>query len=210
MLAGVILTHNRPTELAAAVAALQGQVDKLLVIDNASEPRATADGAELLWIPDQPPNLAALWRRGLEWADGAEHVALVCDDVAVPGGWVQTVVAAMQRTGAVAGSTHAVHDPGHDTVRTAPDGDIFGRMAGAAFILARPSPVWPDPAMAWWWCDTDIDWQARHNGGTVIAAGPVAHNSLPNDWTMRRPELAARTGEDRAAFAAKWGGGCPW
>jgi hypothetical protein len=208
MLAAVVLTHNRPAELAACVQALAGQVDRLLVIDNASDPPAQV-AAELLMVPDQPPNLAQLWQRGLDWAEGTEHVALVCDDVTVPAGWVGIVVAAMSRCGAAAGSTHAIQDPGHDTVKTAPDGDIFGRMCGAAFILARPSPVTPDPAMAWWWCDTDIDWQARHNGGTVIAAGPVAHNSLPNDWTQRRPELAEQAGRDRAAFAAKWSG-CPW
>lgn len=210
MLAAVILTHNRPDDLATAVAALAPQVDRLLVIDNASTPPAQVpDGCTLLTVPDQPPNLALLWRRGLDWAAGAQHVALVCDDVTVPDGWANLVVTAMARTGAVAGSTHNLTDQGHDVVKVAPDSDIFGRMCGAAFILARPSPVAPDPGMAWWWCDTDIDWQARANGGTVIAAGPVAHNRHPNDWTTRRPELAEQAGRDRAAFAAKWSS-CPW
>ncbi len=38
--AAVILTHNRPELLAACVGAIRGQVDTVLVVDNASAPPA--------------------------------------------------------------------------------------------------------------------------------------------------------------------------
>ncbi len=210
---GMVPTHNRPELLAACIAALRPQVDRLLIMDNASDPPARIprqDGVGIIRHPDQPPNMPVMWRLALTWAAelGATYLACVCDDVEVPVGWIQAVVSAMDATGAAAGSTHAAQPVPYLIVKTVPDSDLWGRMCPAAFIL-RVGTVVPDPSMAWWWCDTDLDWQARANGGMVIAPGPSAINSQPNYWTVRRPELAAQAGADGLTFAAKWGGR-PW
>lgn len=217
----IVLTHNRPEMLARCVTAIAAQVGMVLVVDNASDPPATTPtevgNAVLIHDPGQPPNLARLWNRGLDaithWVDvaGAARwdVALLCDDAITPAGWVDAVSATMRRSAAAAGCTHAIHPVGTPLVKTAPDGDLPNRMTGWAFVLRGEAGLRADESMAWWWCDTDLDWQARHAGGMVIAPGPVVPNERPNDYTYSVPGLAERAGRDRQAFAAKWGS-APW
>ena len=65
----IVLTHNRPELLRQCIDAIEPQANLVLVIDNASDPPATYTGTstkvKVLHVPDQPPNLAALWNRGL-------------------------------------------------------------------------------------------------------------------------------------------------
>ena len=94
-------------------------------------------------------------------------------------------------------------------VKTVPDGDIMNRMPGWAFVLNPDSGVRPDPAMAWWWLDTDMEWQARAAGGMVMVGGFPVHNIHPNEYTYSRDWAGERIGRDRIAFEAKWGH-VPW
>lgn len=74
----VILTHNRPDALKLTAAATAGQVNRMLIIDNASDPLVRfGDFASPDWPPDytsvwrvtkQPPNLSEMWGLGLRWA----------------------------------------------------------------------------------------------------------------------------------------------
>lgn len=216
----IILTHNRPELLAACVASVHDQVDMVMIIDNASDPPATVtgdyDNVVVVHDPTQPPNLARLWNRGFHAVamHRPPHVhrwdlAVLCDDVEVPPGWVHQVATTMRTHGAIAGATH-----GHTPVTTpilkqAPDTDIHNRMPGQAFILAGEAGLRADETMHWWWCDTDLDQQARLAGGMVISPGPVVHNIRPNDFTYAVPGLAERAAQDRVAFADKWGT-VPW
>jgi hypothetical protein len=139
-------------------------------------------------------------------------VAFLCDDALPPAGWFDAVVGAMRETGAAAGSSDPFGGRGAPTLKTAPDGDIIGRMIGWAFVLDMTRGILPDPAMAWWWGDTDIDWQARAAGGTVmLKGGPemVVPNQAPNEFLLTVPGLGEQTGRDRAAFVAKHGS-APW
>lgn len=214
----VILTHNRPELLRQTWQAIGPQVDMVIIMDNASDPPVNYQQYHALeWktavvtVPDQPPNLARLWGHGIKLAEtirqaGDEeledgfYVAMLCDDVLIPDGWFKAVTDVMTLTGAVVGCS------GHGTrVKTEPDSNLVERMPGHAWILDPVSTVRPDESMAWWWCDTDIDWQARKSGGMVMVDGYAVHNVHPNDWTVRRPELAEQAGQDGLTFVAKWG-----
>ena len=213
----IILTHNRPELLRQCLDAIQPQVDRVLVIDNASSPRADAKGVKgaVMYVPDQPPNLSDLWNRGfrwIEWSPGrAEQwdVAMLCDDVIVPEGWFHAVSSCMRELGATAGCTHSWHPVTTPILKKEPDGDIYNRMQGSAFVLAGEVGLRADESMHWWWCDTDLDFMARLKGGMVIAPGLTAHNIHPNDFTNNVPGLAEQAGRDGQTFAAKWGGR-PW
>jgi hypothetical protein len=224
----VVLTHDRPDLLRRCVAAAAPQVDVLLVIDNASAPPVDVDklradtgqrNVDLIAVPEQPPNLARLWNIGLAVArhaagdtandPGAWDVALLCDDAILPAGWFTAVSTWMRVHGAAAGSTHSITPVCAPIVKTAPDGDIVNRMCGWAFLLRGEAGLRADESMHWWFCDTDLDWQARAAGGMVIAPGPVVANERPNDFTSTVPGLAERAGQDREAFVAKWGS-APW
>lgn len=207
----MVLTHNRPEMLRECVDAITPQVDVVLVIDNASDPPVELDDTAVMYVPDQPPNLAHLWNLGFEFirlwiADENEYdVAVLCDDVVAPPGWFDAVAGCVRALNFVAGSTHQLTPVTVPIIKTTPDHDIMNRMQGSAFVIAGEKNIRADENMHWWWQDTDIDWQARTAGGVVIAPGPVAHNRLPNDYTAQKPELYARIGEDAAAFRAKWG-----
>jgi glycosyltransferase involved in cell wall biosynthesis len=208
--AAVILTHNRPELLAQTVGAVAPQVDRVIVIDNASDPPVDLAGliglpAALLLIPvpDQPPNLAALWQRGIDTAErlGERYVAFLCDDAPPPEGWFAAVVAGMESTGAVIGCSGG----SQIWVKTEPDSDIMRRMPGHAFVLDLNSGVRPDQSMHWWWCDTDLDFQGRKAGGMVTVEGFYVHNVHPNEFTASRPWAGERIHHDSMAFDAKWG-----
>ena len=213
----LILTHNRPGLLKQCLDAIQPQVDRVVVMDNASDPPVNAQGVKgtVMYVPDQPPNLASLWNRGLNWIErdidraNKFDIAMLCDDVMVPEGWFQAVSSCMRAHGAAAGSTHSWNPVSTPILKTQPDRDIYNRMQGSAFVLAGEKGLRADESMHWWWQDTDLDWQARLAGGMVIAPGLVAHNIHPNDFTNSVPGLAEQAGRDGQTFAMKWGGR-PW
>jgi hypothetical protein len=190
------------------------------VVDNASTPPAAApadlDNVAVVADPTQPPNLADMWNRALDAIRDCRpadvdrwDVALLCDDTAVPAGWMAAVCEQMRGHGAMAASTHPYEPLDIPVVKTVPDGDFHNRLCGWAFVLRGEAGLRADTNMRWWWCDIDLDWQARAAGGIVLAAGPVAANQRPNEWTTARDDLGTQTGVDRAAFVAKHGW-APW
>jgi hypothetical protein len=211
----VILAHNRQELLNDTIAAIQPQVDVVLVIDNASEPKLTVPaGVFSIFIPEQPPNLARYWNVGLDvmrsWFAGQPYdVAVLCDDVAVPGDWFEAVVAGMRRTGAVAGSSSPWQGARLDLFKSGPDEDIMNRMCSWAFVMDGECTVRADPSMRWWWFDTDFDFRLRLAGGTVQVSRPTAGNRQPNYYTSVNAELGAQTGIDRQVFMEKWVGSGP-
>lgn len=212
----VILTHNRPALLEQAVEAIAYQATTVTVVDNASDPPTSrnwrAHNVEIVHVPDQPPNLAAMWNEQLDriaerHQPGRRYtwdVALICDDVAVPPGWFSTVSNAMREHGAAAGSTHSYHPISVPYLLTELTNGT-DRMCPWAFVLRGELGLRADETMHWFYCDTDLDWQARVNGGTLIAPGPVAVNARVGDFTGSKPELAAQAEVDKATFRAKWG-----
>lgn len=218
----IILTHNRPRLLVECVAAISPQVDVTLVIDNASHPpvdpgslSATVEHpVAVAHVPDQPPNLAHLWNRGLDMVNQLAagqpwHAAVLCDDAIAPPGWFAAVTQAMDETGAVIGYSNPWGHQHPPQVKTQPDADIMGRMPGWAFILNGASGLRADETMHWWWLDTDLDRRARQAGGVVMIGGYPVPNSQPNHYTNIHPHLAEQAGRDRARFAEIWGK-VPW
>lgn len=220
----IILTHNRHELLRSCVAAIVPQVDVSLVIDNASSPPVPLtlfDGivegghvGMLTHVPDQPPNLSALWADGMKAMrqHGVRYCAFLCDDTEPPAGWFEAVTDAMRDLGAAGGCTSAFGYTDGRMLKTAPDGDLMHRMVGWAFVIDLQSPVEPDLSLRWWWTDTDMDWQARAAGGMVnLGAGPgfVVPNHRPGEYTATIPELYQQSGDDGVTFERKYGGR-PW
>lgn len=219
----VITAHNRQELLLECIASMSTQVDRIIVIDNASDPpiRVPRDAHRNVVLvvrdPQQPPNLSRLWNRGLELADYAAQavsaeqwdVGVFGDDVIVPEDWWRRVGTAIRIHGCVAGATHGILPQPVDIVKRKIDHDITSRMPGWAWMLRGESSMRLDENLRWWWGDTDLDWRCREAGGVVIAAGPIAVNQRPNEFTVSKPELTHQAGLDRTTFAAKWGR-LPW
>lgn len=219
----IVLTHNRPELLAQCIDAISPQVDRVHIVDNASDPpvrRALTSWPRNVTVfedPTQPPNLSKLWNAQMDLIQHIEethnslewNIAFLCDDSIAPEGWFQAAISGMRQFGAAAGCTHAINPIGDFVFKGAHDGDIWNRMTGWAFVLSGEKKLRADESMKWWWCDSDLDWQARLAGGMVISPGPLVHNTHPNGWTAAKPELAEQTGRDRGAFVAKWGS-APW
>ena len=235
----IIPTHNRHDLLAALVLELVTQVDLIYVIDNASDPPvekralhgiAAGERGRVVVIRDgeQPPNLTRLWTVGLEQiAIDVESyrftefaavpvewdVAFFNDDVELYQGWFDAVAGPLREHGAAAACIHPWM-PGL-VMKTEPDGDLGSRLTGPAFVirgeLARKEgdPLWPDISMRWWWQDTDLDWAARRNGGTLLIPGRAPRHLHENEAMNANPALGEQAGRDRARFVEKHGY-APW
>ena len=223
----IILTHNRPELLRECVEAIGPQVDHVIVIDNASSPPVSISNlpngqARLfaLYVPDQPPNLSRLWNLGLNKVEFIRdihrlsredpwYVAFLCDDAIAPPGWYDAVTAAMRETGATAGCSNPWGTEHPPRVKTAPDGDIAGRMPGWAFVLDGSKGIRADERLQWWWNDTMLDFDARRCGGMVMIGGYLVPNREPNHYTNTKPELGEQAGRDGEMFA-QIHGSRPW
>jgi len=208
----IILTHNRPQLLQRCLEAIIPQVDRIWIVDNASDPVVARDPSWLsdiyiLHIHQQPPNIAAMWNKAFSTVDlnhawSRRHqesydLAVLCDDAIVPAGWFYLVSAGMRKHGAAAAATGSVTAP---ILKTVPDHDIANRMPGWAFMLAGEKHLRADERLKWWWCDTDLDWKARSAGGMVLLPGPVVPNEGYNEYTAARPELMQQSGVDGETF----------
>jgi glycosyltransferase involved in cell wall biosynthesis len=210
-----ILAHNRQEFLDQAIEAIRPQVDTVLVLDNASEPKLVVpEGVGTYYIEEQPPNLAKFWNMGLDffqtWFDGRPHdVAALCDDAIVPTGWFAAVTEAMRETNATAGSSDPFGINNGPIVKYHMDSDIMRRMCSWAFVVDNTRQIRADESMHWWWFDTDFDIACRLNGGTVLISGYPVPNAQPGYYTNAKPELTAQAGVDGQIFAAKHGR-IPW
>jgi hypothetical protein len=212
-----IMAHNRQELLDQTVAAIRPQVDTVMVMDNASNPKLTVPaGVGTMYVPDQPPNLARFWNMGLDFMrywygkQGWEYdVALLCDDAIVPEGWFAAVTEAMRETGTTAGSSNPWGRPHQPILKYEMDGDISNRMCSWAFIIDGSRPIRADESMHWWWFDTDFDISCRRDRGTVLISAWPVPNQQPNYYTNTKPELGERAGKDREVFVAKHGR-APW
>lgn len=225
----VVATHNRPAELARLVDAIAPQCDRIIVIDNASDPPIPRYKIEewpvgrsgepnSCWIKvvhdaEQPPNLSRLWNIGIDITAGlcrdlpAWDVAVLNDDAVPPPGWWDAVSGAMRLHGADA----ACADPfdrlpqGMTWVLHADAPMTVGtRLAGWAMMLRGE---WDgarfDERFRWWCGDDDISLRARQAGGLVHVGGYPVPNTGADTSTMG--VLAEQSGRDMAAFVEKHG-----
>lgn len=133
--AAIVVTYDSESILPKCLGALKGEVDEIVVVDNASADAtvtiAAAAGAVLI---RETENLGygIANNRGVEAAEGFDWCLIVNPDVAVERGCVAALVAAAKR-----------HPDAVLVVPrlTEPDGRVFFR---AESILDRVTPVMPD------------------------------------------------------------------
>lgn len=220
----VIPTHNRPVMLGQLVGSLDGLVDVVIVVDNASEqpvmssdfPLSPLTTVSVIRDEEQPPNLYRLWNVAFDLAEntaglvGAErwNVSVFNDDTELPSGWFTAVGDALRaHPSAVIACGSQFPTVREPLLKTAPDGDLRTRMTPHAFTMRGESCLRADESMRWWYGDTDLDWQARLSGGVLLIPGFVASNRLANSTTVG--ELAEQAGRDSVVFRDKWGR-MPW
>lgn len=211
----VIPTHNRPALLLALVASLGQQCDRIVVLDNASDPpmdgkvlRDASGSADLVLLrdPQQPPNLARFWNVMFgQCANASEQagyalwdVAVLNDDAVVPAGWYDACAKGLRESTAVIAHTN----PTTPQLLTEFGNDPGNRMCPHAFVIRGELQMLADEDMAWWYFDSDLDQRARQAGGVLAVPGPVVVNSLANSTTVgANVEQAER---DRITFEKKW------
>ncbi|WP_328436910.1 glycosyltransferase [Streptomyces sp. NBC_00444] len=219
--AAVIPTRNRHDMLADCINSVADQVDRVIIIDNGSDPPIDADPwygkVRVVWAPMDPPNISTLWNTGLALADAGAHragaqewdIAVLNSDVVVPPGWVDTLSQWM-RVGPAVLAYPDQHGGSHLILHTKAEPiDLRQRITGFAYLLRGEAGLRLDESMAWWYSDDDLDWRAREQGGALLVPGLAVEHRAPNVSTHERPELLEQTGRDRATFARKWGR-TPW
>lgn len=221
----VIPARDRHDMLHDCIESVVDQVDRVIVIDNLSnppiEPEPWHGKVAVVTAPIDPPNISTLWNIGLQLAANAAQaaahgegfvewdVAVLNSDVLVPPHWVDALSFAMRSVGAVLAYPDQ-HGGREQILHTKPEPiDLRQRITGYAYMLRGEIGLRLDESMAWWYSDDDLDWRARVTGGSLLVPGiPVEHRA-PNISTHERPELLEQTGRDRATFARKWGR-TPW
>jgi hypothetical protein len=219
--AAVIPTRDRHGLLADCINSIVDQVDRVIVIDNLSDPPIDPEPwhgqVTVIGAPIDPPNISQLWNIGLALADSAAHrervttwdIAVLNSDVIVPASWAETLSTAMRSTSAVlaypdqnGGQRQILHTKAEPI-------DLRQRITGYAFMLRGETGYRFDEDLAWWYGDDSADWWARERGGALLVPGIPVEHRCPNVSTTERPELLEQTGRDRATFARKWGR-TPW
>lgn len=215
--AAVIPTRDRHDLLADCIASVVDQVDRVIVIDNLSNPPIDTEPwhgkVRGVSAPLDPPNISTLWNVGIAVADAAAHrhnstqwdIAILNSDVVVPPGWVENLSTAMRATTAVL--AYPDQHGGREQILHAKAGpvDLRTRLTGYAFLMRGEIGLRLDESMAWWYSDDDIFWRGCEAGGALLVPGLAVEHRCPNVSTAERPELQEQAGRDRETFIAKWG-----
>lgn len=222
----IIPTHNRPAELARLISQIRADVDGVVIIDNASDPRVDVTymfpsvdeeigrlcEGHIICDDEQPPHLYRMWNEGLAEIESlavarrydAWDVAIFNDDAIVPAGWFDIVVNGLRRHDTVIASTGWCGPVAQEIVLRGPgEGGFTARMCSWAFVMRGESGLRADERFRWWYGDNDFDWQARVAGGVVLLPGPLVGNEHANTTTIGA--LAEQSGHDAEAFKQKWG-----
>jgi GT2 family glycosyltransferase len=219
--AAVIPTRNRHDLLADCINSVIDQVDRVIVIDNLSDPPIDPEPwhgkVGVAAVPIDPPNISQLWNIGLSLAANAAEaarnpddftefdVAVLNSDVIVPPGWVHALSTAMRATPAVLAYPDQ-HGGTALRLHTRPEPiDLRQRITGYAYLLRGEMGLRLDESMAWWYSDDDLDWRARASGGALLVPGHPVEHRAPNGSMYERPELHDQALRDRTTFITKWG-----
>lgn len=219
--AAVIPTRDRHDMLADCINSVVDQVDRVIVIDNLSNPPIDPDPwhgkVSVVTVPADPPNISTLWNVGIALADAGAHamqadrwdIAVLNSDVTVPPGWMGTLSTAMRSTTAVlaypdqhGGQQQILHTKAEPV-------DLRQRITGYAYLLRGETGLRLDEDLAWWYGDDSLDWSAREQGGALLVPGIPVEHRCPNGSMNERPELQEQAGRDRETFQRKWGR-TPW
>ncbi|MEV4227260.1 glycosyltransferase family A protein [Streptomyces bobili] len=219
--AAVIPARDRHDLLGDCITSVVDQVDRVIVIDNGSNPPIDPEPWHgkigVVRVPMDPPNISVLWNVGIALADSSAHrsgtdrwdIAVLNSDVVIPPGWIDTLSTAMRSTTAVLAYPDQ-HGGRQQILHTKAEPiDLRQRITGYAYMLRGETGLRLDESMAWWYSDDSLDWEAREQGGALLVPGIPVEHRCPNVSTNERPDLAAQTGRDRETFRKKWGR-TPW
>jgi glycosyltransferase involved in cell wall biosynthesis len=212
--AAVIPTRDRHDMLDDCINSVIDQVDRIIVLDNLSNPPIDPDPwhgkVGVASLPIDPPNISTLWNVGIALADASSHadawdIAVLNSDVIIPPGWVEALSAAMRSTTAVL--AYPDQHGGREQILHTKSGpvDLRTRLTGYAFLMRGEAGLRFDESMAWWYSDDDIFYRGCDAGGALLVPGLAVEHRCPNVSTSERPELQAQAGRDRETFIAKWG-----
>jgi glycosyltransferase involved in cell wall biosynthesis len=194
----VVATKNRPELVRQCIASLLDQVTGIVVVDNNDEPDVGLEqipGVVIVHHPGYPPNLSELLNTGMveatKQAGNLErwNVALLNDDVSVAPGWVASLHAALEQSGA------ALAFVGRD----------FDIPSVWACLVRGELGVRFDEDLKWWYGDNLFVEECRRNHGGIIAVGssPLPTHYHPNLNTNIDPVLSAQAGRDAQVFSQK-------
>jgi hypothetical protein len=191
----VVPTRDRPNDFADCVAALQPQVDRVVVVSHGA-PYADPFSLDIprcsiVAYAEDPPNISRMWNLGLDqvhWlsADEPYDVAVLNDDVVIPEGWFDKVTQRMRTKHASMGSPPR---PGRPEL-----------VSGFAFILDGSMGLRADEQFQWWGGEDDLQ---RRAGTVALVPGAEVEHRRPNSTTVG--VLAQIAGDDRDRFIQKWG-----
>lgn len=212
--AAVIPTRDRHDMLADCINSVIDQVDRIIVLDNLSNPPIDPEPwhgkVGVVSLPIDPPNISTLWNVGLALADASSpadawDIAVLNSDVVVPPGWIDTLSTAMRSTTAVL--AYPDQHGGQQQILHTKAGpvDLRTRLTGYAFLMRGEIGLRLDESMAWWYSDDDIFWRGCELGGALLVPGLTVEHRCPNVSTHERPELTEQAGRDRETFIKKWG-----
>lgn len=204
----VVASKDRPEMLATLRAQLDGQVDKVFVLDNGYDTPPYDSVSAQGWP------LHRMWNAGIGMAaaaaEGKPHnVLIVNDDVEVPNELCSQLEAALRSH-----DDHWAAYPNHreldlkpgEVVRTESSGMAGQTLSGWCFMLRGEAGLRFDEQFEWWYGDSDLERQVRAAGKHVVCAGGCYANHLdPLRSTLDDPERLAQAEADEARFAAKWG-----
>jgi hypothetical protein len=207
-----------------AVHSLWGQCDRVVIVDNGSNPPIKPEtwGMVEWWetgwvgsvsVPEDPPNISRLWNIGLDLVEQAVRgvhdewdVAVLNSDVVVPHDWMSRMSSAMRSGPAVlAYPDQSGYQSGSILHREAGPVPLTQRITGYAHLMRGEAGLRYDETMAWWYSDDDMDWSARQRGGALLVPGLGVEHRDPNGSTNARHELQVQAGLDRQTFINKWG-----
>lgn len=212
---GVIPTNGRECVF-QAIDALLPQVNYLAVIEagNSRIKNTYPPGVIVLSDHSDTLNISRWWNIGLNWAEKMAQasdepmwdVAIINDDVIVPGTWLCYVADDMRSLGCKAGCSGGSGNS--VTVHRAPGPiSVFSRIQGFAFVIAGESGLRADEELQWWYQDDKLGADAAAAGGMVMFPGCSVTHLYPN--SQMTPEMQVQIGLDREVFVRKMGY-APW
>jgi hypothetical protein len=211
----IIPSRDRREMLKALVNNLTEQGLHVVIVDNGYDPKLEFDPAVKIISYNKSPNLSQMWNiafnyiEGIEWILETKHwnVSVFNDDTLIPDHWIDYVSDGLRENDVVIACTDPYGTLTQPLIKRSRDGNISTRMCPWAFMVRGEAGLRADENMAWWWGDTDLDWQACENGGVLLLPGCTTQNTLANSTTFGA--LAEQAGRDAEYFAQKWGGR-PW
>jgi hypothetical protein len=137
-------------------------------------------------------NIHRWWNLGIEHAVscGAEHVAVLNDDVEITDEVIPAMSLALTRTGSTLCYV-----------------DASAEVTGWAWMLNTSHGLRPDELFRWYFGDNDMDLRAKRDHHGVCGVQVDIKHLHPSEATQASPELRDLIRVDEATFKERW---TPW